>query len=127
MKVMNLKVTKGLNTMTTNNKSRRGQQFGSLKVAVATGGLAAVLLGTQLLGRQEAANNTAVAQPEAVVLNIPANMPTTLQTNQAAAGSALTQRQVTLNLAPIPQAAVPQIRSAPVIRMAPITQTRSSR
>ncbi|MBP7593967.1 MAG: hypothetical protein KBA85_20355, partial [Chloroflexi bacterium] len=70
--------------MTTNNKSRRGQQFGSLKVAVATGGLAAVLLGTQLLGRQEAANNTAVAQAEAVVLNIPANMPTTLQTNQAA-------------------------------------------
>jgi len=114
--------------MTTKNRPQRGQQFGSLKIAVATGSLAAALLGTQLLARQDVAA-TAVAPQDTMVLNVPANMPTTLQTSPAvASATGLSQRQVTLNLQPIPQAAVPQIRSAPaVVRVAPLTQTRSSR
>ncbi|MCA9874269.1 MAG: hypothetical protein H6659_18245 [Ardenticatenaceae bacterium] len=116
--------------MTTKNQRRRGQQFGSLKVAVAAGSLAAALMGTQLLARQDAAAATAVAQPDTLTINVPSDMPTTLQTNQAApaVNSTTPQRQVTLNLQPIPQATVPQIRSAPsIVRMAPLTQTRSSR
>jgi len=114
--------------MTTKNRPQRGQQFGSLKIAVATGSLAAVLLGTQLLARQDSAA-TAVAAQDTVVINVPANVPTTLQTGPASAPTtSLSQRQVNLNLQPIPQAAVPQIRTAPaVVRVAPLTQTRSSR
>lgn len=130
MSVVNTKAMKDLNSMTTRNKSHRGQQFGSLKIAVATGSLAAALLGTQLLARQDAAAATAVSQQETLTIQVPADMPTTLNTSPAGlSGSGVSnQRQVTLDLQPIPQAAVPQINAAPsVVRMAPLTQTRSSR
>lgn len=117
---------KGLNTMTTNRKSRSGQQFGSLKIAVAAGSLAAALLGTQVLARQDTAVDTA-AQPEALVINVPISMPTSLQTEQPSPTGGAGQKQITLDLAPIPQAVVPKIQAAPVVRMAPITQTQSSR
>ncbi|MBP6473508.1 MAG: hypothetical protein KA773_23910 [Chloroflexi bacterium] len=121
--------------MTNRSNSRPGQQLGALKLAVAGGSLAAALLGTQLVARQEMAN-TAVSAPEPIVITVPIHLPAGQQaavgggtavntTNGSSSGQTA---QLSLNLPPIPQAAVPQINapSAPV-QAAPITQTQSSR
>ncbi len=119
--------------MTNRSNSRPGQQLGALKLAVAGGSLAAALLGTQLVARQEMAN-TAVSAPEPIVITVPIHSPAAqpaavgggTAVNTTASGGQTTQ--LSLNLPPIPQAAVPQINapSAPV-QAAPITQTQSSR
>ncbi len=119
--------------MTNRSNSRSGQQLGALKLAVAGGSLAAALLGTQLVARQEMAN-TAVSTPEPIVITVPIHLPAMQQTavgGETAVNTTASSRQtaqLSLNLPPIPQAAVPQINapSAPV-QAAPITQTQSSR
>lgn len=108
---MNMIMTK-VNTMTTRKKSRPNRQLGILKLAVAAGSLAASLLGTRLLAKQEdvvvQSNDTAVSV-EPIVL-------------PSSKISAPVRQELSLDLPAIPQAVSPQIQAMP-----PVASSTSSK
>lgn len=114
MKNMNMK----------NNKARAGhrrskrasptnRQAGALKVLLLTGSMIATLAGTRLLAWQEAsATEISVSTTESVAITVPAAEASSMSLPP-------TNRGTQIELKPIPQAVLPQIK--------PVARTRSSR
>ncbi|VAW42290.1 hypothetical protein MNBD_CHLOROFLEXI01-828, partial [hydrothermal vent metagenome] len=113
--------------MTTRKKSRPNRQLGILKLAVAAGSLAASLLGTRLLAKQEdvvvQSNDTAVST-EPIVINVPIVLPSNKireqnVVNGSSSGlnstSAPVRQELSLDLPAIPQAVSPQIQAMPPV------------
>lgn len=114
MKNMNMKNSKAQTGNTRNKKaSPNNRQAGALKMLLLTGSMIATLAGTRLLAWQEAAAiEIPVSTTESVTVTMPAVEASSIPLPP-------TNRGTQIELKPIPQAVLPQIK--------PVARTRSSR
>lgn len=107
----------------TKRASRPSQDMGLLKTMLVVGSVAATLAGTRLLAVNETIVETAVSQPNPVIIieAAPTNAISLPMPPNSNGG-----QTIVLDMAPVPQAITPHINPVQVQQMQPVARTKTS-